>query len=89
MASRVAISARIPEELSREVDRVAEAIQRSRSWVVEEAIREYVKEQEWQTRATQEAMKDYRSGTAILVPHDEVMAELETLEAEISATLPS
>ncbi|MGI8588224.1 MAG: CopG family ribbon-helix-helix protein [Chloroflexia bacterium] len=89
MATRVAISGRVPEELSRQVDRLAEATRRNRSWVVEEAVRQYVEEQAWQIHAIQEAMNDYRNGTAKLVPHDEVMAELEALEAEISATLPS
>ena len=44
---------------------------------IEQAIRHYVQDQAWQVQAIQEALDDYRSGHAELVPHEEVMARLE------------
>ena len=87
MSVEVTISARVPENLSQQVDMLATAMQRNRSWVVEEALRRYVEEQAWQVQAIQEALEDYRSGRAELVSHENVEADMEQFEAEIKATL--
>ncbi len=44
-------------------------------------------EQVWQVQAIKEALEDYESGNAVLVPHEQVMAEMDQLEAEIKADL--
>lgn len=87
MPTQVTISARVPENLSQELDRLADATQRNRSWHIAEAIRLYLDEQAWQVQEIQEALDDYRSGNAELVSHEEVEARMEQLEAEIVSGL--
>ena len=77
-------SVRLDETLSRQLDELATALDRPRTWVIEQAVRRYVAEQAWQVQAIQAALDDYRAGTSILVPHGEVM---ERLEARINAKL--
>lgn len=80
-------SVRLEDELSQRVEALAESLDRSKSWIIEQAIRSYLDEQLWQVAAIKEALEDYRSGNAILVPHDEVVAEIEELQAEIRGSL--
>ncbi len=89
MSTQVTISARVPEDLSRQLDRLATATRRNRSWLIEEALRRYVEEQAWQVQAIQEALEDYRSGTSVLVPHEDVEAGMAALEEEIRGRLDS
>ena len=86
MSTQVTISARVPAALRQQLDELATATQRDRSWLIEAALRRYIEEQAWQVQAIQEALADYRAGTADLVPHDEVDAAMAALEAQLSAT---
>jgi predicted transcriptional regulator len=70
-------SVRLADDLSKQLDALASAVNRPKTWLIEEAIRRYVEEQSWQVQAIQEALDDYRSGNADLVPHDQVMQRLE------------
>lgn len=74
MTRAVAISARVPEELSQQITTLAQALRRNRSWVIEEAIRGYIQSEQQFIAAVQEGIL-----ADDVVPHDEVMAEAETL----------
>lgn len=87
MGAEVQIAGRVPQELSERVDRLANAINRNRSWIVEEALRHYMDEQEWQVQEIQEALDEYRAGKSVLIPHEQVEAEMAQLEAEIEAQI--
>lgn len=78
----VTISAKVSEALSQQLDSLAQATNRSRSWLIEQAITRYVEEHGWQVQAIREALEDYESGTARLIPHHDVMAEVDALFAE-------
>ncbi|HYP41430.1 MAG TPA: ribbon-helix-helix protein, CopG family [Chloroflexia bacterium] len=80
----VTISARVPEDLSQQLTTLSEATKRSRSYLIEEALRSYIDEQSWQVAAIKEALEDYQSGNAKLVSHEAVM---ERLEAKLRAKL--
>jgi len=75
-------SVRFDSELAERLDALAVAVNRPKTWLIEEAVRRYVDEQAWQVQAIQEALDDYRSGNAELVAHDQVM---QRLEAKIKA----
>ena len=75
-------SVRLDANLSERLDALAVAVNRPKTWLIEEAVRRYVDEQAWQVQAIQEALDDYRSGNAELVTHDQVM---QRLEAKIKA----
>lgn len=70
-------SVRLEDELSSKLDALATSLDRPRAWVIEQAIKSYVEEQAWQVGTVSEALDEYRSGRAQLVPHEQVMGELE------------
>ena len=77
-------SIRLDDELAGRLDQLAAALDRPRSWVIEQAIARYVEEEAWQVAAITEALEAYERGGATLLPHAQVMAELE---AKIRAKL--
>jgi predicted transcriptional regulator len=72
-------SIRLPDQLSERVDKLASALERPRSWVIERAIAAYLDDQEWQVARIREALDDVRGGTATLIPHAQVMADLDAM----------
>ncbi|HBO8800493.1 TPA: ribbon-helix-helix protein, CopG family [Pseudomonas aeruginosa] len=56
------ISMRLPENLARQLEVLAKAMGRSRSFVAAEAIQSYVREQAWQVREMQDAVKEADAG---------------------------
>lgn len=78
---------RLDDELSERVDALADAMDRPKSWVIEQAISSYVTEQSWQVQQIKEALADYETGHANLVSHEDVVADLKELEAEINSNM--
>ena len=70
-------SVRLEDALSNKLDALASSMDRSKAWLIEQAIKSYVDEQSWQIEAVEDAMKDYESGKAELIPHEQVMEQLE------------
>lgn len=70
-------SVRLQDELSNKLDALATSMDRPKAWLIEQAIESYVDEQSWQIQTVEEALQDYRSGKAELVPHEQVMEQLE------------
>lgn len=75
-------SIRLSDALAGRLDQLAAALDRPKSWLIEQAIVRYVEEEAWQVAAIAEALAEYESGEATLIPHDEVM---EQLSAKIRA----
>jgi predicted transcriptional regulator len=81
-----AASIRVSEEIIEAVDNRAAAMGRKRQWVIEQAIRRYLDEEGPEVLAIAEALAEYRSGNAVLIPHEEVMDRLDRMiEEEIQA----
>ncbi len=78
MAERV-VTAHIPALLAREVDRIADRLDRPRGWVVKEALTRYVELERKRFELTQEALDDVDAGRT--VDHAEVEAWAATLVA--------
>ena len=53
---------RLPENLARQLEVLAKAMGRSRSFVAAEAIQSYVREQAWQVQEMQDAVKEADAG---------------------------
>lgn len=70
------ISVRLSDELASRLDQLADALDRPRSWLIEQAIARYIDEEAWQAAAIAEALDEYRKGGATLVPHEQVMKDL-------------
>jgi len=62
MATVPVVTLRLEPELRKRLDRLAKAQRRSRSYVATEAIREYVKVNEWQTLETRKALAEADRG---------------------------
>jgi len=76
----VTISARIPEDLKGDLTVLARALRRTSSWVIEEALRDYIaKEKEFLT-AIDEGLRADDAGD--LVDHTDVVAELDEIIAQ-------
>lgn len=67
-------SIRIEESTFDRLDRLADALDRSRTWLVNEAIERYLDHEEWFVRSVEEGIEAAERGET--VPHAEVMASL-------------
>ena len=71
------ISITIKEQNIVRLEELAEAMDRSRSWIANEAIEQYLAHQDWMDRETAAAIAAVDAGEEELIPHADVMAELD------------
>jgi len=65
---------RIPPEKQRQLDALAQVLDRSRNWIVSDAIDQYLDVQAWQIAQIQHGVEE--ADRSELVPHEEVSAEV-------------
>lgn len=80
MKDQITITARIPNDLGGALATLAGALQRPRSWVIEEALREYIAREQSFLEAVDEGLRADAAGD--LVEHSEAVAELDAILAE-------
>jgi predicted transcriptional regulator len=78
----ITISARVPGELGQQVDQLAAATNRNRSWVLEQALRAYLAREMQFLAAIEEGITAYQAGD--VVDHADVSAMLSA-SAEVSS----
>ena len=71
------ITVRTDPEVAAQITSLAQAMDRSRNWVIEEALRQYIKTQSWQIEGIKQAQASLARGEG--VPFDAVMEEIEEL----------
>lgn len=71
----VTISARVPAELEQQIDTVAQALRRSKSWIIEEAVRAYVLSELQFLEAVEAGIAAKEAGA--VVPHAAVVEALD------------
>jgi len=74
------ITIRTSSELAGKVAALASAMDRSRNWVIEDALRDYVEAQSWQIDGIKTAIASLDNGEGI--QHQDLMAEMEALLSE-------
>lgn len=74
------VTANLPEDLVLRMDEVADRIDRSKSWIVREAVSEWLAEEQRRHELTLEALKDVDEGRTM--PHQEVLAMVEQRKRE-------
>lgn len=74
------VTANLPADLVSWMDEVAGRIDRSKSWIVREAVAEWLAEEQRRHDLTLEALKDVDEGRTI--PHEEVLAMVERRKRE-------
>ena len=85
MATRV-LTAHVPEPLAEKVDDIAERLDRSRGWIVKQALAAWVEREEEHHRATLEGLADVEAGRT--VEHGAVLAWADSLSTDKPLPLP-
>ena len=75
MTATSTITVRTSHDLAQQINALAKATERSRNWIVEDALKQYVAVQAWQVEGIKVAQASLEAGEAI--PHEDVMAELD------------
>lgn len=70
------LAIRIAPDLIKELDKIGKAVNRSRAWLGEDALRHYVEIQRWHLSEIAAGVEDLKSGRAI--PNSEVEAWLNS-----------
>ena len=76
MATKV-LTAHVPKPLAQRVDKVAAQIERSRGWIVKQALTAWLDQEEERHRLTLEALADVDAGR--VVAHEAVQAWAQSL----------
>lgn len=79
MATRV-LTAHVPVELAEKVDQLADRLERSRGWIVKQALANWVDEEEGRRQLTLEALTDVDAGAVI--DHQAVQAWATSLDSD-------
>ena len=66
------LSIRLEPELNNQVTAIADALDRPKSWVIEQAVKDYVAIRKWQIAAIEEGLAAADAGD--LVDHEDVVA---------------
>ena len=85
MAETTTITVRIPVELRDKLDRLAKAMERSRSYVAVEALEDYVRYETEILDGIEEAEADFEAGR--FYTHKEAMAEFDNMVEEARQTV--
>lgn len=72
MTAHRVVTAHIPHALAEEVDELSARLDRSRGWVLQEALEQYVELERRRRDLTKEALEDVRAGR--VVAHAEIEA---------------
>ena len=73
---------RLDEQTKERLDRLAESVARSKSYLVTRALLDYLELNEWQVKAIKKAVSKADSSDAKFVAHEDVSAWLETWGTE-------
>ena len=80
------LTAHVPIDLAEKVDYLADRLDRSRGWVVKQALAAWVDQEEERTRLTEEALADVDQGA--LVTHEQMLAWAESLSTDKPLATP-
>ena len=85
METRV-ITAHVPIPLAEKLDMLADRYDRSRAWVVKQALDSWIEDAEERYRSTLEAMEDAEAGN--VVDNDEAVAWIKSLSTAQPLPMP-
>lgn len=74
------VTAHLPEELAARLDGFAESTERSRGWIMKEALQSYLDWEDEKDRLTVEALE--RAEEVGFIPHDEIAAWARSLSTD-------
>ncbi|MBB3350341.1 putative transcriptional regulator [Rhizobium sp. BK049] len=74
------LTANVPLPLAQKVDQLASRLERSRGWIVKQALTSWIDQEEERRRLTLEALADVDSGN--VVDHQSVQAWADSLDTD-------
>ncbi len=74
------ITVRTDPEIAAKIAALAQVMDRSRNWVIEEALKQYIETQSWQIEGIKQAQASLARGEGI--PFEDVMDEMSALIEE-------
>ena len=77
MLKTASLTVRVKPDTRTRLDNLARITRRSKSYVIEDALEQYLDVNEWQIKGIQEALHEADSHRAVFVDHDEVQASWE------------
>ncbi|WEX74637.1 ribbon-helix-helix domain-containing protein [Sinorhizobium numidicum] len=80
------VTAHVPLPLAEKVDQIAARLERSRGWIVKQALAAWIDQEEERRRMTLEALADVDSGRVI--DHQSVQAWADSLDSDKPRPLP-
>ena len=80
------LTAHVPLPLADKVDQLSVRLERSRGWIVKQALSAWVAQEEEHDRLTQEAMADVDAGQ--LIDHQAVQAWADSLDTDTPLPVP-
>jgi predicted transcriptional regulator len=80
------LTTHVPLPLAEKVDALAQRLDRSRGWVVKQALTAWIDQEEERSRLTQEALADVAAGQVI--DHEQVVAWANSLDANQPLNIP-
>lgn len=80
------ITAHVPLPLAEKVDQIADRLERSRGWIIKQALSAWIDQEEERNRLTREALADVDAGSVI--DHQAVQAWADSLGTDTPLPVP-
>ena len=80
------LTAHVPILLAEKVDQIAARLERSRGWIMKQALSAWIEQEEERTRLTREALADVDTGHVI--DHQAVQAWADSLSSDEPLPVP-
>ena len=80
------LTAHVPLPLAEKVDLMATRLERSRGWIIKQALAAWIKQEEERNRLTQEALADVDAGHVI--DHQAIQAWADSLSTDNPLPVP-
>lgn len=80
------ITAHIPLPLAEKVDQLAARLERSRGWIMKQALSDWIDQEEERSRLTREALADVDAGCVI--SHQSIQAWADSLNTDKPLPVP-
>ncbi len=80
------VTAHIPLQMADKIDQMAERLERSRGWIMRQALSAWIAQEEERSRLTREALADVEAGRVI--DHQSVQAWADSLDSDNPMEVP-
>lgn len=80
------LTAHVPLSMAEKVDQMAARLERSRGWIMKQALSAWIEQEEERSRLTREALADVDAGRVI--DHQAVQAWAESLDTDTPFPVP-